>query len=313
MRPLTQPWLDMKASCCLSCSYSVASDKCLIIFVILSDHCNTNFGDRYTIQTDADQSQQGSDSLPQTVRPAPSLRPTVRPSPLPSVTLQPTRESCAGATWRYDTNHARGCTNHERVTTAPTWLFSSWEECCQRFFASGQGCRVDDRCQTSVKFLSQDDAPQAGHQNCDSHPQYHPDVIRKDGCTNSRDVPSAWQDFTDELFFPTAEACCQELYFDLGHDCMVRDVCSVATTAFPLCASTRWHSSREGCSNGPAKGNVKLFSDFAACCLARSPSDFLSCRRYEECVDPAAPAEASGTQLSACAAAKWHPSQDFSR
>jgi len=268
------------------------------------------------------------------VSPNPTELPTSLPSLQPSVpTARPTEGDCSDSKWRYDTDYVNGCTNLDTdEREGSVLLYQSWQECCQLFFARGEDCQVDDRCQMEPNIVLVQDGPRIATY-CESHARYHPDIRNKDGCTNSLDYPESWNSARGNLFFATDVQCCEEVYFPLGYDCNVRNVCAVVSdddgssaltvTAekYASCKDWPWHPrtdidpvtgfANDGCSNSeefPDRWNgdeSMLFDSAQDCCEAHYLLYGLECNVLNACDTSDAHDDTSSS--SSCNSTKWHP------
>jgi len=282
----------------------------------------------------------------QNITPDPSRYPSSSPSVHPSkitlrpTTLRPTEEDCSDAKWRYDSEYVYGCTNLEKSESdSATLFFQSWQECCQTFFARGRDCRIDNQCRTVTETIRFFARPRIAN-SCipGSHPQYHPDNVHKDGCSNSLDFPDSWNEDENQgtLFFPTAIECCENVYIERGLDCNIRNVCAVITTKQPTprptspCQDRPWHPDTDpqvdadmiGCSNSAYfpqhwidDADVMLFDTAEECCDSHYTAHGLECNVHDTCPTEEESSSSSpgnyvgdNTHHSYCDSTRWHPS-----
>jgi len=117
------------------------------------------------------------------------------------------------------------------LTYPPEWegvdalFFNSAQDCCSSFFP-GEDCQIDNVCDTTQ---TPDDQSPAATSPC----MWHPDMVHKDGCSNSPNVPVEWtmEAVYNNYHYSTSEACCDRFFS--GKKCAVYDECGRGTASQP--------------------------------------------------------------------------------
>ena len=147
-------------------------------------------------------------------------------------TLRPTKADCSKSFWHAFTteNQAVGCTNYEiDPDQSPTLMYQTAEDCCASSF-EGQECIISDNCELSDNAISAWLNFDQTKNQCDNY--WHPDIdIGRDGCSNSRNMPSSWKKPENKvnLLFDTSDECCQKLFLDEGKHCKLYNLCTTET------------------------------------------------------------------------------------
>jgi hypothetical protein len=100
-----------------------------------------------------------------------------------TISRTPQESSCDNK-WHPEYNNADGCSNS--LSYPKEWLdvtglfFDTKEDCC-KWFKDGEPCKIYDECQTDGSPV---ELPTSTASACTSS-EYHPDMVNKDGCSNS--------------------------------------------------------------------------------------------------------------------------------
>lgn len=230
----------------------------------------------------------------------------------------PTSEfACKSNRWHPDPTNSDGCSNS--LTYPPEWehaqgiWFDDSETCC-KIFSPNQPCKVYKVCEVEELPPTTTSTPQPttteGPKDCISNTWY-PDMINKDGCSNTLDVDEGLRG-NPFFAFSSSEECCNSVLRD--RECKIYQVCKEGdptTTTAPQvssCQSSKWHPDvihADGCSNSidnivPEWDSKFFLNSPEACCAQFFPHG--DCVVHKDCDDQAETAE-----KPPCQSTKWHP------
>jgi hypothetical protein len=231
---------------------------------------------------------------------------------------------CKSSRWHPDPINSDGCSNS--LTYPPEWehahglWFDDAESCCEFFGTPDQPCKVYKMCEEEELPNVTTSTPQPSTtaaeepKDCISNTWY-PDMINKDGCSNSLDVDESLRG-NPHFSFSSSEECCNTIL--RYKECKIYQVCeegdSTTTSTTPQvlsCKSSKWHPDlihADGCSNSidniGEDWDSKFFLNSPEACCAQFFSDG-ECVVHKDCDDQAE----TGAELAEppCQSTKWHP------
>ena len=132
--------------------------------------------------------------------------------------------TCISFTWYPDMINKDGCTNSLNVSKElleqPHLAFDSSQECCETLLRD-KPCRVYHACEEGTSTSTPSTSPTILTFSCNNN-KWHPDMVNRDGCSNSLDWPVTWD---DKYFFPNSSSCCDFFFPGGDKDCNVYQVC----------------------------------------------------------------------------------------
>jgi hypothetical protein len=143
------------------------------------------------------------------------------------------RQGCKSNAWHPDHTNSNGCSNS--LDYPPEWagvpgMFSPTSQACCDFFKAGQAgqeCRIYQVCEEEPATTTSSTTKATTYQaeDCESN-QWHPDIVNRDGCTNSLYFPEEWIG-NPNFFTATPEECCNFFFSDNVEACIIREDCTV--------------------------------------------------------------------------------------
>jgi hypothetical protein len=142
----------------------------------------------------------------------------------PQPKINETALTCTSFTWYPDMINKDGCTNSLNVSKElleqPHLAFGSSQECCQTLLKD-KPCKVYHACEEGTSTSTPSTSPTILIFSCTNN-KWHPDMVNRDGCSNSLDWPDTWD---DKYFFPNSTSCCDFFFPGGDKDCSVYQVC----------------------------------------------------------------------------------------
>lgn len=144
--------------------------------------------------------------------------------------------TCTSNEWHPDMTTRDGCSNSldypEDWEGNSMYLYKTPQECCDMFFKNKE-CIIHKMCVTGSETSSETETA-----SCNDN-KWHPDITRRDGCSNSADYPVAWDkgSLTSHYLFDTSDECCST-FFAKEDKCNVYHDCESQSSSYVLSPAT---------------------------------------------------------------------------